>query len=86
MPLTVGTAVRRLEDLDRVAGGVVDEDLSTARAADDIVAEAEAGGAEALDLGVDVVDDEVDVSRRWRAGPPSCGPPRGPIAFSLALA
>jgi hypothetical protein len=54
-------AVRRLKDADRVAGGVVDEGLSTARSTDYVVAKPEARGAEALDLGVDVVDDEVDV-------------------------
>src|SRR4051812_19407993 len=44
----------RLEELDRVAGGIVEQDLLPAGAADDVVAEAEACGAQALDLGGDV--------------------------------
>jgi hypothetical protein len=57
-----------LEELDRVPGRVVDEDLLPAGPGDDVVAEPEACGAEALDLGVDVVDDEVDAVPAARSG------------------
>src|SRR5215203_2086972 len=49
-----------LEELDRVARGVFEQDLPAAGAADDVVAERQAGGPQPLDLGRDVVDDEVD--------------------------
>jgi hypothetical protein len=49
-----------LEELDRVAGRVVDQDLLTAGAADDFVAKREASGTQPLDLGSDVVDLQVD--------------------------
>src|SRR5688572_10170455 len=49
-----------LEDLDRVARGVVHQDLAAAGPADDVVAERQPGGAQPLDLGRDVIDDEVD--------------------------
>src|SRR4051794_37866664 len=49
-----------LEELDRVAGGVFEQDLLAARPADDVVAERHAGRAQPLDLRGDVVDDEVD--------------------------
>ncbi len=67
----------RLEDLDRVAGGVVDEYLSTSGSADYVVAEIGAGDAEALDLGVDVVDDEMDaVPASWFGLRPSASAAR----------
>src|SRR5919109_287512 len=49
-----------LEELDRVARGVVEQDLPAAGTGDDVVAEGQAGGAQALDLRRAVVDDEVD--------------------------
>src|SRR5215831_6624256 len=49
-----------LEQLDEVAGRVLDQDLLAARAGHDVVAERHAGGLQAVDLGRDVVDDEVD--------------------------
>src|SRR4051794_23061461 len=54
------SAASGLEQLDRVAGGVLQEDLLPAGAADDVVAEGEACGAQPLDLGRDVLDDQVD--------------------------
>src|SRR4051812_18812756 len=51
---------RWLEKLDRVAGGIVDQYLLAARSADDVVAEAQAGGAQPLHLASDVLDDEMD--------------------------
>src|SRR3954452_2973731 len=49
-----------LEELDRVAGGVLEQDLPAARPADDVVAEGQARGSEPVALGRDVLDDEVD--------------------------
>jgi hypothetical protein len=49
-----------LEELDHVAGGVLQQDLSAAGTGDDVVAEGQAGLAESGDLGGDVADDEVD--------------------------
>src|SRR3954454_17696191 len=49
-----------LEELDRVAGGVFEHDLLAAGSADDVVAELHAGGAQPLDFGGDVLDDEVN--------------------------
>ena len=50
----------RLEELDDVAGRILEQDLLAAGPFDDVVAERRAGVAEPGDLGVDVVDDEVD--------------------------
>src|SRR5262245_17079592 len=50
----------RLEDLDRVAGGILDEDLLASGAGHDVVAEAEPGGAEPFDLRRDVLHHELD--------------------------
>jgi hypothetical protein len=49
-----------LEQLDEVAGGVGEQDLSSAGAGDRVAAEGQPGVAEPLDLGVQAVDDEVD--------------------------
>src|SRR5262245_56512698 len=49
-----------LEELDRVAGGVVEHDLPAAGAADDLVPERDSFTGQAFDLGLDVVDDQVD--------------------------
>jgi hypothetical protein len=46
---------RRLEELDRVAGGVLEEDLPAVRPANDVVAEREPGRAQPLHLCRDVV-------------------------------
>src|SRR6476659_8729078 len=54
------SAVGGLEELDDVAGRVLEEDLLAARSHDDVVAERGARGSQPLDLGADVVDDEVD--------------------------
>ena len=56
----VHSGIRRLEQLDRVAGRVVQDDLPSARAGDHVAAEGHAGGAQPGDLGVDVVDQQVD--------------------------
>jgi hypothetical protein len=62
-----------LEELDRVARGVVEQDLPAARAADDLVSELDVGGTEPFDLGVDVVHDKVDAVPAARFGFPSVG-------------
>src|SRR5262245_66669962 len=49
-----------LEELDDVAGGVLEQDLPAAGSCEDVVAEPGPRGAEAGDFGIDVVDDEVD--------------------------
>ncbi|MGW1738695.1 hypothetical protein ACWCPQ_07755 [Nocardia sp. NPDC001965] len=49
-----------LEQFDEVARRVLPEDLSSAEAADDVVAEADTGRREPFDFGGDVVDDEMD--------------------------
>jgi hypothetical protein len=49
-----------LEELDWVAGGIVDQDLLAARPGDDVVAEAQPGGAQPLDFAGEVLDDQVD--------------------------
>src|SRR6266511_1120801 len=56
----------RLEQFDRVAGGVVDQDLGAAGPGHDVVAELHSFSAEPLDLGRYVVDNEVDaVPAAW---------------------
>src|SRR5690606_26099263 len=51
----------RLEELDRVAGRIVEEDLGAARAGDDLGgAEAHAGGTEPFDLRLEVGDLDVE--------------------------
>src|SRR3954447_2349058 len=68
-PVTDASGAGGLEELDWVAGGILEEDLLTARPADDVVAERQAGGAQPLDLGRDVFDNEVDaVPAAWLRG------------------
>src|SRR6266540_3667612 len=56
----------RLEQFDRVAGGVVDQDLGAAGPGHDVVAELHSFSAEPLDLGRYVVDKKVDaVPAAW---------------------
>src|SRR5437763_76209 len=56
----VRSLVGGLEQLDRVAGGVLEQDLLPAGTGHDVVAEVHARVAESLDLGSDVIDNEVD--------------------------
>src|ERR687892_1382768 len=67
-----GSGAGGLEELDHIAGGVLQQDLTAAGTADDVVAEAQAGLAESGDLGGDVADDEVDAV-------PAAGPRLGSI-------
>ncbi len=62
------SATGGLEELDDVAGRVLEQDLLAAGSFHDVVAERRAGVAEPSDLGVDVVDDEVDPVPTSRAG------------------
>jgi hypothetical protein len=58
----------RLEELDDVTGGVQQENLLAAGSFNDVVAELGPGIAELDDLGVDVVDEEVDAVPATRSG------------------
>src|SRR5215218_8343019 len=49
-----------LEELDRVAGGIVEQDLLPAWAGDDVVAERQPRGAEPFDFAGEVLDDQMD--------------------------
>src|SRR5215208_491304 len=66
-----------LEELDRVAGRILEQNLLAARTGDDVVAERQPGGAEPFDLGRDVLDDEVDAvpASRLRGAPIRHRPP-----------
>jgi hypothetical protein len=56
-----------LEQLDRVARGIVEHDLGAARSSHHVAPEPGPGSTQALDLGGDVVDDELDpVPPGWR--------------------
>ena len=54
------TADGRLEQLDEVAGRIGEQDLTSAGAGDHLAAEGRSHAAEPVDLGVEVVDDEMD--------------------------
>jgi hypothetical protein len=49
-----------LEQFDQVAGGVGKQDLTAAGAGDHVTAKRQAGSTLPLDLGVEVLDDQVD--------------------------
>ena len=69
LPLNASRLAGGFEQFDEVAGGVGEQDLASAGAGDDVAAEGQSGAAEPVDLGVEVVDDEVDAvaaRRRWR--------------------
>src|SRR6266540_2639587 len=55
-----GGLVGGLEQLDQVAGGVGEQDLAPAGSGDRLAAEGQARATESVDLGVEVVDDEVE--------------------------
>jgi hypothetical protein len=57
-----------LEQLDDVAGGVLEQDLLAAGPGEDLVPERHTRGPEAVDLGRDVVDDQVDAVPHAGAG------------------
>src|SRR5262249_40427346 len=56
----VRSAAGRLKQLDEIAGGVLQQDLRSARPAHDVVAELDAGGAQPGDLGRNIVHDEMN--------------------------
>src|SRR5262249_44133505 len=68
-----------LEELDDVAGGVLEQYLLAAGSFEDVVAEPSTGAAETGHLGIDVVDDEVDAvpAARPRLGAIRHRPRRG---------
>jgi hypothetical protein len=70
IPRSLGS---RLKKLDRIAGRIVEEDLRATRSGHDVVAELHPGGAETIDLGSEVVDDEVDTVPAPGCGPPAIG-------------
>src|SRR5438034_9197349 len=49
-----------LEQLDRVARRVLEQDLFATWSSDDVIAEGHAGGAQSGDLGADVFDEQVN--------------------------
>src|SRR3954454_12760779 len=53
-------ALRRLEELYEVAGRVLEQDLGSPRAGHDLVAEGQARRAQPVDLGLYVIDHELD--------------------------
>ena len=76
---SLSLAAGRLEELDRVAGRVLDQDLPAADAVDDVVAEPRAGLAERVDGRVEVVHLQLEAvpaaglgtaCRRASAAPP----------------
>src|SRR5918995_3733757 len=62
-----------LEQLDRVAGWVVEQDLLSAPAADDLVAKARPRTAQGLDFGGQVLDLELNAVPAARLGPAPVG-------------
>src|SRR3954454_17283996 len=68
----VRAALCGLEELDRVPGGGVEQDLLAARAGDDVVAKAQAGRAQSRDVGREVLDDEMNAV-------PATGPGRAAV-------
>jgi len=49
-----------LEEFDEVAGRVGEQDLASSGSGDDVAVEGQPDGVESVDLGVEVVDDEMD--------------------------
>src|SRR5262245_7895699 len=66
------TGACRLEQLNKIAGRIHQQDLRAARTGQDVVAKLEAGGAQASNLGRQIVDHEVNAI-------PATGP--GPLAI-----
>jgi hypothetical protein len=56
----VQSAAGRLKQLDEIAGGILQQNLRSARPGDDIIAELHAGGTQPRDLGRKIVDDEMN--------------------------
>jgi hypothetical protein len=61
------------EQFDEVAGRVGEQDLASAGASDDVAAEGQSGAAQALDLGIEIVNDEVDAVTAGCCGVRRCG-------------
>src|SRR5438128_321584 len=63
------SAARRLKQLHEIAGGIPQQDLRSAGAGYDVVAELHAGGAQARDLGRKILDDEMNSVPSAGSGP-----------------
>jgi hypothetical protein len=79
-----------LEELDDVAGGILEQDLGAARAGDDVVAERRSRLAQPANFGIDLVDDEVGAVPAAGPGlaPSGIGRPAelvGPLSSSRRL-
>src|ERR687898_2665405 len=61
------------EQFDEVAGRVGEQDLASARAGYDVAAEGQSGAAQALDLGIEIVNGEVDAVAASSCGVRRCG-------------
>ena len=74
----------RLEQLDRIAGRILEEDLGPAGAPHDVVSEPQAGGPQALHFGDEVVHDELDPVPAARHRLPAIG--HGPTGRARSAA
>src|SRR4030088_2648222 len=63
------SAAGRLEQLDQIAGGILEQDLRTAGPGHDLVAEFDSGGAQPCDLGGEIIDDQVNAVPAAGTGP-----------------
>jgi hypothetical protein len=63
----------RLEQFDRVSGGVVEQDLRAARSGHDVVAETDSRRTETFDLRRKLLDDQVDTVPAPRSAPAAIG-------------
>jgi hypothetical protein len=61
------------EQFDEVAGGVGEQNLASAGAGDDVAAEGQSGAAQALDLGIEIVNGEMDAVAAGSCGVRRCG-------------
>ena len=57
----------------RLPAGVGEQDLASAGAGDDVAAEGQSGAAQALDLGIEIVNGEVDAVAAGSCGVRRCG-------------
>ena len=61
-------ALARLEELDRIPGGVLDEDLGATRTSDDVVAEPQSRRPKAIHVRREVLDDQLNAVPAARLG------------------
>ncbi len=79
-PCLLRAAIGRLEQFDEVAGRVLNENLSTAGPAHDVVAEAHSFGFESRDLAVEIIGHQLPPA--VSASPNVQGPQSGAWSFS----